>query len=154
MFWLSARRTIRGCGNCKMADNLTREQRSYCMSRVRNRDTAPEQTVRRTLHKLGYRFRKHERSVPGRPDIVFHAPKIAVFIDGDFWHGYRFPLWRHTVSQFWVEKIEKNRARDQRNFRRLRRAGWRVVRIWEHEIDRDLSNVIARITAHLASDGR
>lgn len=78
------RRTIRGFGSSQNGRYLTREQRSYCMSRVRNRDTAPEQSVRRALHRLGYRFRKHDGSLPARPDVVFASRKVVVFIDGDF----------------------------------------------------------------------
>jgi DNA mismatch endonuclease (patch repair protein) len=128
-----------------MADNLTKEQRSYCMSRVRSRDTGPELLLRRELHRLGYRFRKHSAALPGKPDIVFTGRRIAIFVDGDFWHGFRFPRWRDSLAPFWQEKIEKNRSRDQRTFRRLRQAGWHVVRVWQHQIDGDLSSVLARL---------
>src|SRR5712691_9137944 len=120
---------VRGC--VAMPDNLTPEQRSYCMSRVRNRDTRLEVLVRSELHRRGFRFRKHVKDLPGRPDIVFVREQVAVFVDGDFWHGYGFPRWEHTVSDFWRTKIAINRARDARNFARLRRAGWRVVRLWQ-----------------------
>jgi len=118
-----------------MPDNLSKAQRSYCMSRVKSRDTAPEKTVCRLLHKEGLRFRQHVATLPGRPDIVFAAQRLAVFIDGDFWHGYRFPTWSSSLSEFWRTKIEGNRRRDARNFRRLRSAGWRVLRVWQHQID-------------------
>jgi DNA mismatch endonuclease (patch repair protein) len=75
--------------------------------------------------------------VRGRPDIVFEREQIAVFIDGDFWHGWRFPLWEHKLSHHWKDKIGKNRNRDLRNFRALRRKGWRVLRIWEHQVESD-----------------
>jgi len=130
-----------------MGDNLTQRQRSYCMSRVRNRDTDIERAVRSELHKRGYRFRKHIRALPGTPDIVFVKRRVAVFVDGDFWHGYRFPQWRENVSDFWQAKIEKNRRRDRRNFAKLRRKGWRVVRLWKHDIGRDLERCIDRIEA-------
>jgi DNA mismatch endonuclease (patch repair protein) len=126
-------------------DNLSPEQRSRCMSHVRNRDTALEQAVRSALHSRGYRFRKHVPTLPGTPDVVFPRERLAVFVDGDFWHGYRFPVWRHTVSSFWQEKISVNRARDQRNHARLRRLGWNVVRLWQHEIERDLDNCVDRV---------
>lgn len=121
-----------------MADNLSKKQRSYCMSRVKSKDTALETKVRTELFRRGLRFRKHVAALPGRPDIVFPAVKLAVFIDGDFWHGYRFPTWRRTLPKFWRAKIGKNRDRDRRNFAKLRRMGWRVLRIWQHEIERDL----------------
>ncbi|MBX3217143.1 MAG: very short patch repair endonuclease [Labilithrix sp.] len=119
-------------------DNLTKAQRSYCMSRVRSANTDLEAVVRSGLHQRGLRFRKHLRSLPGSPDIVFGPAKVVVFVDGDFWHGYRFPRWRHTLSPFWQDKIDVNRSRDKRNFARLRRQGWLVIRIWQHDVKRNL----------------
>ena len=130
-----------------MSDNLTPAQRSYCMSRVRGRDTGLERLVRSALHNRGLRFRKHVRSLPGTPDIVFPRERVAVFLDGDFWHGYRFPLWERELNPFWREKIARNRERDRRNFRRLRRLGWRVIRIWQHASRDDLDGVIDRIAS-------
>jgi len=126
-------------------DNLTPEQRSYCMSRVKGKDTSLERKVRSELHKRGLRFRKHVKDLPGKPDIVFSRPKVAVFIDGDFWHGYRFPLWKNVLSPFWQRKIEMNRVRDQKNFKKLRRMGWKVIRVWQHEVEKDLEAVVQRI---------
>jgi len=128
-----------------LADNLTPAQRSYCMSRVKGRDTSLERSVRSALHRAGLRFRKHVGDLPGRPDIVFPRAKVAVFIDGDFWHGYRFPSWQNGVSGFWRRKIAGNRDRDKRNFARLRRAGWRVIRVWQHDIKRDPTGSVERI---------
>jgi len=130
-------------------DNLTQKQRSYCMSRVKGRDTGLERVVRSELHKRGYRFRKHVKNMPGKPDIVFVNKKVVVFLDGDFWHGYRFSQWERNLSKFWRKKIGETRKRDQRNFAKLRRMGWRVIRIWEHSIDRDLNGVIRKICAEL-----
>jgi len=132
-------------------DNLTTRQRSYCMSRVRNRDTDLEAQVRSALFRRGWRFRKHVSSLPGTPDIVFPCYGVAVFIDGDFWHGYRFPKWKANLSQFWVAKIQKNRKRDRNNFARLRRLGWCVVRLWQHEIKADLQGSIRRLERALSS---
>ena len=126
-------------------DNLTPRQRSVCMSRVRNRDTNLELQVRSALFRRGWRFQKHVSSLPGTPDIVFVRQSVVVFVDGDFWHGYRFPAWKNKLSPFWVAKIQKNRARDRRNFSKLRRLGWRVVRIWQHEIKNNLSGVVNRL---------
>ena len=128
-----------------MTDNLTPEQRSYCMSRVKNRDTDIEQRLRSGLHKRGLRFRKHVKDIPGKPDIVFPAARVAVFIDGDFWHGYRFPAWEHTLSEFWKQKIRKNRDRDQKNFNMLRKSGWRVLRIWQNQVESNVDECIKRI---------
>jgi len=130
-----------------MADNLTKKQRSYCMSRVKGKDTGIERLLRSELHKRGLRFRKHAKDLPGKPDIVFPSSKLVVFIDGDFWHGFRFPLWEHKLPDFWKKKIGKTRDRDQKNFRNIRKLGWRVIRIWQHEIEKDLERCIERITS-------
>lgn len=129
-----------------MPDTLTPSQRSYCMSRVKSKDTSLERLIRSELHSRGYRFKKHVKDLPGKPDVVFQTAKVAVFIDGDFWHGYRFPSWEHKLSNFWKEKIAKNRERDQRNFRRLRRMGWKVIRIWQHEVEKSMDECVNRIT--------
>jgi DNA mismatch endonuclease (patch repair protein) len=122
-----------------MPDNLSPQQRKYCMSRVKGKDTGIEKQIRSELYRQGYRFRKH---VPGKPDIVFPRQKVAVFIDGDFWHGYRFSTWKNDLSSFWQEKILKTRLRDQRNFKKLHRGGWKVIRVWQHQIKNDLEACI------------
>jgi len=119
------------------------------MARVRTRDTDLEQLVRSELHRRGYRFRKHLKTLPGCPDLILTRQKIAVFIDGDFWHGYRLPEWEKRLQPFWRAKIRRNRQRDLSNFRKLRRRGWRVIRLWQHELKRDLQASIRRITSLL-----
>lgn len=126
-------------------DNLTHEQRSYCMSRIKAKNTGIEKLVRSELHKRGLRFRKHVRDLPGKPDIVFSKARVAVFLDGDFWHGYRFPSWESKMSAFWQQKISKNRERDNRNHRKLRESGWTVIRLWQHNVERDFECSIERI---------
>jgi DNA mismatch endonuclease (patch repair protein) len=130
-----------------MVDNLTREQRSWTMSRIRRADTGPELIVRRLLHARGLRFRVHVKELPGCPDLVFASAKVIVFIDGDFWHGWRFEQWRGKLAPYWEGKISRNRERDQRNFRKLRRRGWAVLRIWEHQIEQDPARCADRIVA-------
>jgi len=130
-----------------MPDNLTPAQRRYCMSRIKGKDTGLEILVRSKLHKQGFRFRKHVRDLPGKPDVVFITAKIAVFIDGDFWHGYDFSSWEHKVSEFWKIKIWKNIERDARNHRKLRDMGWEVIRLWQHEIEENLETSINRIAS-------
>ena len=115
------------------------------MKRVKLRNGSLEVIVQRRLRALGYRFHGHDRSIPGSPDIVFKRAKVAVFIDGDFWHGWRLPAWEHKLTAFWKEKLQENRRRDLRNFRRLRGEGWLVVRIWEHQLNRDEDACIQRI---------
>ena len=130
-----------------MVDPRTPEQRFRSMSNVRLKDGSLEVVIRSELHKRGYRFRKHVKSLPGSPDAVFPREKIAVFIDGDFWHGYRFAVWEHKLNDFWKQKIRTNRQRDRRNFQKLRRLGWQVIRIWQHEIEKDPTRCIERIVA-------
>ncbi|ACZ61417.1 very short patch repair endonuclease [Dehalococcoides mccartyi] len=137
-----------------MPDNLTPEQRSYCMSRIKGKDTGLEMRVRSALHEQGLRFRKNVKWLPGKPDIVFSKAKVAVFVDGDFWHGYRFPLWQNKVSDFWKKKISKNRERDIKNHRKLRRMGWTVIRLWQHEIQKNFEASIERILATALSKKR
>lgn len=115
------------------------------MSQVKTRNTDLEIIVIKGLKKRGFRFRRHVKVLPGKPDIVFYQAKLAVFVDGDFWHGYRLPRWRDALSPFWQEKIEKNRKRDRRNFAKLRRMGWRVIRIWQHQLQDDPASCIEQI---------
>lgn len=136
-----------------MADNLTRAQRSYMMSRVRSKDTTPELAIRKLAHARGLRFRKHCKWLPGCPDLVFVRSRVAVFVDGDYWHGWRFPVWRDNLGAYWKQKIENNRRRDLRNFRRLRGDGWLVIRLWEHDIERDPELCIDRIERAIRRNG-
>jgi len=115
------------------------------MSRIRGKDTGIELRVRSALHKKGLRFRKHVKELPGKPDIVFKKSRIVVFVDGDFWHGYRFPTWESKVSDFWKHKISKNRSRDKKNTRELRSMGWKVLRIWGHQVETNFDLAIERI---------
>src|SRR6266571_2946371 len=130
-----------------MADNLTPQQRSYMMSQVRSKDTQPELIVRKLTHARGLRFRKHCVQLPGCPDLVFTRARVAVFVDGDYWHGWRFPLWSSKLAPYWKQKIEGNRRRDRRNLLELRREGWIVIRVWEHDVERDAARSVDRIEA-------
>jgi DNA mismatch endonuclease, patch repair protein len=119
------------------------------MSRIKGMNTSPERAVRRCAYTRGLRYRVHVMSLPGRPDMVFAAAGLVVFIDGDFWHGWHFPRWCGRLSPYWREKIERNRRRDRRNFQNLRRAGWRVLRLWEHEVVADVETCVDRIVRAL-----
>ena len=132
-----------------MSDHLTPVQRSRAMKRVKLKDGSLEKLVQRELLARGLRFLHHVRTLSGRPDIVFRKEKVAVFVDGDFWHGWRLPAWEHKLSSFWRAKLRANRARDQRNFRKLRSLGWRVIRLWQHELKRDLEACVARVESEL-----
>ena len=113
---------------------MSPQQRSSAMKRVKLKNGPLERVVQKELRSMGLRFRCHLKALPGCPDIVFKKQRLVVFIDGDFWHGWRFPAWEHKLNRFWREKIHANRARDNRNFRRLRSKGWNVIRIWEHQL--------------------
>ncbi len=134
-----------------MADVLTPEQRSFCMSRIKGRDTKPELTVRKVLWSMGYRYRI-KTGLPGKPDIVFQKQKVAVFIDGCFWHrcprDYQAPA---TNAEFWEEKINRNVERDHMVDRELASRGWIVKRIWEHEIKENPLKVIEDLVILLIS---
>ena len=117
-----------------MPDQRTPAQRSRAMKRVKLQSGSLEKLLQRELRARGLRFHRHVRTLPGRPDIVFRKKKVAVFVGGDFWHGWRLPPWEHKLSAFWRDKLRANRVRDRRNFRRLRAAGWRVIRPWQHDI--------------------
>lgn len=134
-----------------MPEKISKQQRSYIMSRIRGKDTTIELMLRSALHKKGFRFRKHAKDLFGTPDIVFRQSKIVVFVDGDFWHGYRFPQWGGSLSNFWQEKLRRNRARDRKYHARLRRAGWKVMRVWEHQIRNDIDAVVLKLSALLKS---
>ncbi len=115
------------------------------MKRVKLKDGSSEKLVQRELRSHGLRFRRHLRTLPGSPDIVFPAEKLAVFVDGDFWHGWRLPTWEHKLSKFWRDKLRANRARDRRNFRRLHALGWHVIRLWQHEVRTDINTCVGRV---------
>ncbi len=117
------------------------------MSRIRGKDTKPEMRLRRTLHAAGLRYRVH-RKLPGRPDIVFGPARLAVFLDGCWWHCYpqhfRMP---ESNTDFWREKFKRNVERDRRVTAKLRAAGWSVIRVWEHELNGNLDAVVMRVKA-------
>ncbi len=133
-------------------DVMSVEKRSKVMSRIQSKDTKPELELARALKRSRLRFERHASDLPGKPDFVFRRRKLAVFVDGSFWHGWRFPLWEGKLTEFWQKKIAANRARDRRNFAALRRAGWKVVRIWEHQVEADVEKCVARILLAMRGD--
>lgn len=126
-------------------DNLTPEQRSYCMSRVKNKDTGLELRFRSALHRRGLRFRKNATELPGRPDVVFPKARVVVFVDGDFWHGYQFQDWADKLSPFWRNKIGANIRRDAKNRKELESRGWRVLSFWQHELEADFEACVDQV---------
>lgn len=133
-------------------DILTPEKRSWNMSRIRGRDTKPELVLRSALHRLGYRFRLSDRSLPGRPDIVLPKYKTAVFVHGCFWHrhkGCKYTYNPKSKVEFWQHKFEENMARDERNIRDIISNGWIAVVVWECQIKHDLDSCIELLTKQL-----
>lgn len=126
-------------------DVMSADKRSLLMGRIRGKDTGPERVVGALLAAHRFKFEQHARDLPGRPDFVFRRRRLVILVDGDFWHGWRFPAWEHKLSPFWHAKIAANRVRDARNIRKLRRSGWMVVRVWEHELERSSRRVRDRL---------
>ena len=122
----------------------------------RKKDTKPEVALRKILWARGYRYRKDVASLPGRPDIVFASARVAVFCDGDFWHGRdwrrrRQKLLRGHNPDYWIAKIKRNMERDRKNKRELERTGWHVLRFWETDILRDPKAIADRVVAAIES---
>lgn len=117
-----------------MTDVHSPQQRSFNMSRIRSQDTKPELIVRRIVHRLGYRFRLHQRSLPGTPDIVLASHRKVIFVHGCFWHQHRCRQGKVTPAtnaEFWAVKRGANVSRDRRNQLALKNEGWKVLVIWE-----------------------
>lgn len=131
---LSWSRRMTATARATRHDPLTPAERSELMARVRSVDTKPEMLVRRLVHRLGYRYRLHDRSIPGSPDLVFKGKKKVIFVNGCFWHRHRCANGRRIPKSrvaFWTTKFEENVKRDRRVERALRRAGWRILLVWE-----------------------
>jgi DNA mismatch endonuclease, patch repair protein len=116
-----------------MPDVLSPKQRSYCMSRIRGKDTKPEFLIRKGLFALGFRYKLHDRTLPGCPDLVLPKYKVVIFVHGCLWHGHECDLfkWPETNAAFWRTKILKNRRNDHGNVEALLKSGWRVMTVWE-----------------------
>lgn len=134
-----------------MTDRVSPERRSFIMSKVGRKNTAPEMTLRRALHALGYRFRLHRRELPGTPDLVFPGRRKVIFVHGCFWHGHNCQWGRAPKSRldYWQNKIETNRERDSMALTRLEDAGWGALVVWQCEL-RDVDATVARVEAFLA----
>ena len=134
-----------------MNDVLTKEQRSYNMSRIRGKNTIPELNLRKALRELGLRNYRVNSELPGTPDIIFPRSKVLVFVDGCFWHKcplcYREP---ETRKEFWKHKIESNVDRDRINNELLSGLGWAVLRYWEHGIRKNVKGVALEIRNQVA----
>jgi DNA mismatch endonuclease (patch repair protein) len=120
-----------------MADNHTPDVRSYNMSRIKNKNTKPEEIVRKFLFSKGLRYRKNDKRLPGHPDIVLPKYKTVIFVNGCFWHGHegcRYYVLPKSNTEFWKAKIERNRERDLDRRIKLRDMGWHVIQFWECQL--------------------
>ena len=118
-------------------DIKSKEARSYNMSRIRNKNTKPEELVRKHLFSHGFRYRKNDCRLPGKPDIVLPKYKTVIFVNGCFWHGHegcRYFVWPQNNADFWKEKISRNISRDTKIIAELKAAGWQVIIVWECEL--------------------
>lgn len=138
-----------------MADTISASHRSWNMSRIRGRDTGPEIRLRSLLHRAGYRFRLHDRKLPGRPDIVLAKYRTAILVHGCFWHrhdGCSNATTPSTRRDFWQTKFDGNVARDRGNEERLIDLGWRVIVVWECELKKAPGGVLQSINRSLRGD--
>lgn len=138
-----------------MVDTITSERRSWNMSRIRSRNTAPELRLRSLLHRAGFRFRLYANKLPGRPDIVLPKYRTVIFVHGCFWHrhpGCRYTTTPSTRAEFWQEKFDGNVRRDARNRADLKAAGWTVVTVWECELKADAESLVRRLSHELRKE--
>lgn len=132
-------------------DQITKERRSWNMSRIRSKDTKPETVARKYLYSKGIRYRLHAK-LPGKPDIAMKRRKTVVFVNGCFWHGHngcRYFRWPQTKEDYWRDKISGNMERDARNYATLKKAGWRVLIIWECDIKRSREDTLRQLYADI-----
>lgn len=137
-----------------MADNHTKEQRSYNMSKIRSTNSAPEEKVRKYLFSKGFRYRKNVRSLPGCPDIVLPKYKTVIFVNGCFWHMHDCPrfVWPSSNKEYWEPKIRRNVERDKINIELLQAEGWRVLIVWECELKKKtIEERLSRLSLELQS---
>ena len=126
----------------------TTEQRSKLMSKIKSRNTKPEILLRKALWKEGIRYRVSNKKIIGKPDISIKKHKLAIFVDGEFWHGYNWSEKKQKIKsnrEYWIKKIEGNIARDKKNNQKLKEKGWIVIRYWEKQIRNSLSDCVEQI---------
>ena len=133
-----------------MTDIFTPEKRSWVMSRIRGSNTKIDLIMKQLLADTGYKFEMYPK-MHGNPDFSHKRKKIAIFCDGDFWHGYRYGQKKRLAKKFWRDKIENNMRRDRRYSRNLRLDGWSVLRLWEHDIEKNPEKCMRKILAKFRS---
>ncbi len=126
------------------------------MSKIRSRDTYFEASFLKILKKnIRNRFETNVSDIMGKPDVVFRRYKLCIFLDSDFWHGWQYPRWKHLLkTSFWTNKIENNRRRDRKVTSYLRKNGWTVFRLWEHDLRRNTDALIGKIVDFLGRTRR
>ena len=127
-----------------LVDVFTKQKRSWVMSRIRGSNTKIDLKMKKILSELGYSYQMYPK-IFGNPDFIITRKKIAIFCDGDFWHGYKYHEKKKLAKKFWREKIEGNMKRDRLVSQKLRRDGWSVLRFWEHDIEKDSEKCVRRI---------
>lgn len=137
-----------------MTDVFSKAKRSEVMSLIRSTNTRPEIAFRKLisslLYPLGYRYRLHYWKLPGKPDVVFVRKKVAIFVDGSFWHGHRLRKGQTNLSrEYWLPKIKRNMLRDKSVNRKLRKMGWKVVRVWEHDVRKRPEKILGAVMRSL-----
>mgnify|MGYP001119957750 FL=1 len=135
-----------------MADRISAERRSWNMSRIRGKDTKPEIVLRSLMHRAGFRYRLHDRKLPGKPDLVLPKHKTAIFVNGCYWHrheGCPKATTPKTNTAFWTKKFEETVERDERKNSELIEGGWRVVTVWECELENDPVGLVEGLSSQL-----
>lgn len=127
-----------------LTDIFTPEKRSWVMSRIRGTNTKIDLKMKKMLSDSGHKWEMYPKMY-GNPDFVHKRKKIVIYCDGDFWHGYRYNEKKKPAKKFWRDKIENNMIRDRRYTRKLRREGWSVLRIWEHDIEKNPEKCMRKI---------
>ena len=130
----------------------TTKKRSKIMSKIKGKDTKPEVKFRKALWHLGYRYRKNYKKLIGKPDIVFNKYKTVIFIDGEFWHGYKWKEKQDKIKsnrEFWIPKIEHNMQRDQEVNEALQQKGYQIFRFWQKDIIENLNSCLEEVIKHL-----
>lgn len=141
-----------------MADVHDKKTRSYNMSKIKGKNTKPELLVRKFLHAQGYRYRLHDRKLPGKPDIILPKYRTIIMVHGCFWHGHegcRYFVIPKTRTDWWTDKIEKTRAKDSENRKKLELLGWKVITIFECDLkskvrEKSLEDLKRKIKEHEA----
>ncbi len=137
-----------------MADVHDKKTRSFNMSQIKSKNTKPELLVRKFLFANGYRYKLHDKNLPGKPDIVLPKYKTVIFVHGCFWHGHKnckYFVVPKTRTQWWLDKINRNKANDEKAVKSLRKAGWNVITVWEchlknTKIEKTLNSLLKKIS--------